>query len=207
MSSVGLWAKPVEEAVQLIHSVQAVCLSNWSQLFPSSKSTRLLCCFAGVWPHPPPVGVLGPPQLCLQVTLYSPNFLLVSWLEALFWWGPVVWEAANSFGWQGGVFTEFDVFCNAVSPAINVLPKWITKYFPVSRLKTVLQSLLGLLIPPPNCPCGGRLLLNKKNILWCQKKQVVIRSSQWAEGIGTARVLCICIQGLFCSIVFHGAVY
>lgn len=47
-----------------------------------------------------------------------------------------------------------------------------------SRAKAALQSLSGLLTPPPNSPCGCRLLLNKRNTLCCQEAQVVIRSSK-----------------------------
>ena len=76
----------------------------------------------------PPVGVLTGPQHIPEFMLHSPHFFSVSRPEhplllvkksfqvtgnpQLF-----VREAAYSPGWHGGVFTEPDVFCDAVSHA------------------------------------------------------------------------------------------
>ena len=84
--------------------------------------------------------------------LYPPHFLLVPQAQGLLllvektfqvtgdpWVS--VWDAADNLGWQDGVFTEFDVFCDAISHTVDVSPMWITEHVPVSQLKTVLQSL------------------------------------------------------------------
>lgn len=81
----------------------------------------------------PPVGILGPAQLCIRVALYPPDFLLVPQREGLLFLveksfqitddsGHVVREAVDSLGWQGGVFIEFNIFCDVVSHAVDVLP-------------------------------------------------------------------------------------
>ena len=97
----------------------------------------------------PPVGVFTGPQHIPEFMLHSPQFFPVSrperplllvkksfqvigdpWL--------IIREAAYSPGWHGGVFTEPDVFCDAVGHAVEILSMWLNKYIPVSRLKAVL---------------------------------------------------------------------
>lgn len=53
--------------------------------------------------------------------------------------GLAVVRAADSLGWQGGVFTEFDVFSDVVSYAVIVLPMWITKHKGVFRQEDSIQ--------------------------------------------------------------------
>ena len=81
------------------------------------------------------------------------------------------------------------------------------QHCPVSRLKAVQRSLSGLLIPPPNCPRGCRLPLNKRNCLWCQENRAVVRSAKWGKGTGTGCAPCICIKADCCSTVSGGPVY
>ena len=45
----------------------------------------------------------------------------------------IVREAAYSPGWHGDVFTEPDVFCDAVGHAVEILSTWLNKYIPVCR--------------------------------------------------------------------------
>ena len=52
--------------------------------------------------------------------------------------GLVVGIAACSLGRQGGLFTEFNVFCDAVRHAVDVLPMWLTKHIPASGLEAVM---------------------------------------------------------------------
>ena len=50
----------------------------------------------------------------------------------------IIREAAYSPGWRGDVFTEPDVFCDAVGHAVEILSMWLNECIPVSRLKAVL---------------------------------------------------------------------
>ncbi|KAF1388638.1 hypothetical protein PFLUV_G00092380 [Perca fluviatilis] len=78
---------------------------------------------------------------------------------------------------------------------------WFTEYVPVCRLKTVLQSLLSLLSPPPHSPCVDRQPLDKRNILRRQQDKVVIRIAK-GEGSGTAtRMSLSSVKGwVFCCL-------
>lgn len=115
---------------------------------------------------------------CCTLLSFSPSldlkafFFLSKYFQVTGDPGLVVREAAYSPGQQGGVFTEFDVFCDAVCHAVDVLPVWLTKH-----IKAVLQCLISLLSPLPHSPCGYRLHLGKRDILWCQQNQVLIRSA------------------------------
>ena len=161
----------------------------WSQLFPSSPSTRLSCCSTGLWPP------ASPPTPWPSSALYH-HLRLVPWLGGLLLLveksfqvtgdpGLVVWEAADSLAWQEGAFTECDVFCDAVSRAVDVLPcGWQSAA--VGPLKAVLQRLLGLLRPVPNRSSRCRLPLDKGDILCYQQNPIVIRSS---KGVGSVCAL------------------
>lgn len=65
------------------------------------------------------------------------------------------------------ILTEVNVVSDAVCHAVYVIPVRLAEHVLVSGLKAVLQSLAGILTPPPNCPCGDRLPLHCRNILWC----------------------------------------
>ena len=137
----GPWTEATEETVQFSRSVWA---ANWLAVFYIEPVISLIPVHTTLvfGLQLPPVGLLGFPQPWLQIMSYPPHFLLVCQPEGLLLLvektfqvtsgaGPVVWEAANSLSWQGAVFTKCDVFCDAVSHAVNVLSMWITKHFPV----------------------------------------------------------------------------
>lgn len=177
------------------------CLSLiLKKVFPSSQSTPLvLYCwslassFKRSWPS------------SALPSVRTPHFLLVPHPEGLL----LVEKSFQVIGDPGFVvcskqpwLAEFDVFSYAVSYTVNVLPTWITQHFTFCSLKAVLQSLQG----PPDYPCECRLPLHKRDILRCQKNQVVIRSSKLVESVGVC-VFYISILTIYCSIVSCGAVY
>lgn len=78
----------------------------------------------------------------------------------------IIGKMAYSPGWDCGILTELDVNCDVVSNVIYIIPMGLAEHFLICSFKAVLQDFIGLQSPPPHSPCGDRLPLNCRNILW-----------------------------------------
>ena len=81
-------------------------------------------------PHSPPFFPFSRPERPLFPVKKSFQVIGDPWL--------IIREAEYSPGWHGGVFTEPDVFCDAVSHAVEILSMWLNNSIPVCQLKAVL---------------------------------------------------------------------
>ena len=113
----------------------------------------------------------------------------------------IIREAAYSSGWHGGVFTEPDVFCNAVSHAVGIHSMWLNKYIPVCWLKASAASWVHLLTLPVWAGCRwtrGTYFGVSRTRLWSDPPR--------GEGCGTVCILSICIRKIQCVIISGGTV-